>query len=115
MAATREDAALIVQMLRWGAQIDIQDAFARIYSDDFDPQTATHRDPAVAKVLGFGEAIGTFVKHGLLDNDLVQDLWAINSSWKRIAPAALRAREHSGEPRLYENYEALARKAPVPA
>ena len=108
--ATHEDAALVVQILQWGAQMGVEEALSTIYSDDFDPEAAQAGDPAVRKVLYFGETIGTFVKQNVLDRDLVQDLWAIEMSWKRVAPAALRLREHAGEPRLYENYEALARQ-----
>jgi hypothetical protein len=48
------------------------------------------------------------VKHGLLDRDLVVDMWAVASVWKRLESAIRRERERTGEPRLYENFEALA-------
>ena len=113
MAATREDAALIVQIAQWGAMSGFDEAFARIHSKDFDPEAATIEDPAVRKVLNWGELVGTFVKQGLLDRDLALDLWAVHLTWKHVGPAALKVRERSGEPRMYENFEALARSAPV--
>ena len=109
--ATREDATLLIQVLQWGAQMGSDEAFAHIYSDDFDPQSVDGHNPYVRKALNFGETIGTLVKHGLLDRELVLDLWAIESSWERLAPAALKARERTGEPRMFENYEALAKSA----
>ena len=106
--ATHEDAMLIAQLLQWGAQNDLEDAFGRIHAEEFDPDTATAQDPAVRKVLGFGEVLGTFVKQNVLDRDLVLDLYAVRLAWRRVGPAALKMRERSGEPRLYENFEALA-------
>ena len=107
MAATKDDAALMVQILQWGSAMGIEEALGAVFSDDFNPETASETDPHVRKVLYYGEAIGTFVKQGLLDRGLVLDLFAMEFSWKRVAPAALRVRERSGEPRMYENYEAL--------
>jgi hypothetical protein len=62
----------------------------------------------VQKVLTFGEVVGTFVKHGVLDRGLVMDLWWTEGYWSRLGPAARRQREHPGEPRLWENFEKLA-------
>jgi hypothetical protein len=59
-------------------------------------------------MLMFHETIGTLVKNGLLDRDLVYDWLWIAGSWERVGPAAKRAREKVGVPQLYENYEALA-------
>ena len=112
--ATHEDAALVAQLLQWSAQNGLDDALLTIFSDNFEPETVTTQDPAVHKVLGFGEVVGTFVKQNVLDRDLVHDLWAMEYSWKRVGPAALKLREKTGEPRLYENFEALVRQG-VPA
>jgi hypothetical protein len=56
-----------------------------------------------------GETVGTFVKQNLLSSELVHDLLWVDGLWARVGPAALQAREHAGEPRLYENFEALAK------
>jgi len=108
MVATYEDAALVVQLLRWGAEIGLDEAAHAIFADGFDPETASIDHAAVRKMLTFGETVGTLVKHSILDRDLVQDLWWVDGSWSRVGPAALRQRKHLGEPRLYENFEALA-------
>ena len=113
--ATREDATLIVQIMQWAAMSGLNEALGTVFSDDFDPETAKGSDPHVRTVLNFGEAVGTFVKHGLLDRDLVLDMWAMHLTWKRVGPVALKMRERSGEPRIFENFEALARSARVPA
>jgi len=106
--ASKDDASLMVQILQWGSLMGVEDALHTIFSDDFDPAEASAEQTAVRKVLYFGEAIGTFVKQGVLDRDLVLDLFAIRFSWQRVGPAALRVRNETGEPRMYENYQALA-------
>jgi hypothetical protein len=109
--ASKDDAALIVQILQWGSQMGVEAALGAIFSDNFNAETVTAADPDVRKVLYFGEAIGTLVKQGLLDRDLVLDMFAMEYSWNLVGPAALRLRERIGEPRMYENYEALARQS----
>jgi hypothetical protein len=108
MVATYEDAALVVQIVRWGTEMGLDDAAHAIFADGFDPEAASTDHAAVRKMLTFGETVGTLVKHGVLNRDLVQDLWWVDGSWGRVGPAARRERERLGEPRLYENFEALA-------
>ena len=108
MAATHEDAHLIVQITRWGTEMGLEDAAQVIFSDGFNAETATTKDPAVRKMLTFGELVATLVKQGILDRDLVLDLWWVSGMWSRVGPAAARERERLGEPRLFENIEALA-------
>jgi hypothetical protein len=108
-APTRDDALLMVQLARWGTELGVQDALARILSDDFDPHAADMLvDESVRTLLVFGESIATLTKHGLLSEELVQDWLWVAGIWARVGPAALRQREKFGEPRLYENFEALA-------
>jgi hypothetical protein len=108
MAGTREDAQLIVQLAQWGATIGLQDAVAALLDDAFDPASASTGDPHVRTVLNFGETIGTLVKNDLLNRELVHDWLWIGGLWERVAPAVRQARERFGEPRLGENFEALA-------
>ena len=108
MAGTREDATLIVELAKWGAAIELGAAAGAIWAEDFDPEAAEMTDPPVQTLLTFYETIGTLVKNGLLDRELVYDwLWAAGV-WNRVGPAAVRAREQAGVPQLYENFEALA-------
>jgi hypothetical protein len=108
MPATYDDANLVVQLLRWGAEMDLPSAIGQVLSDDYDSDLANANDPAVRTLLHFGETVGTFVKQGILDRGLVEDLWWIEGLWARVGPAAIRERKKMGEPRLYENFEALA-------
>jgi hypothetical protein len=109
MAPTHEDATLMVQLAQWGTSIGIGDALPHLLSEDFDPATAdVLTDGHVRTVLSFGESIGTLVKHDLLDRGLVHDWLWIEGMWARVGPAAKRQRDAVGEPRLYENFQALA-------
>lgn len=108
MAATHEDAQLIVQLVRWGNEMGMDEAAHEVFSESFDPATASSDNAAVRKLLGFGETVGTLVKHNVLDRGLVLDLWWVDGLWARVGPSAMAQRQKFGEPRLYENFEALA-------
>jgi hypothetical protein len=109
MAGTAEDAKLIVELAQWGALMQLEVATGQIFSDDFDPESATLDDDAVRKVSYFFETIGTLVKNGLLDKDLVLDWLWVGGAWDRIGPAALKARE-GRDAALFENFEFLAKE-----
>jgi hypothetical protein len=110
---THEDAAIVVQLLQWGAQIGVEDAYNAIYDERFDPASAEPTDPDVRKVLIFGETLGAFVAKGALDSELVYALFAWDLSWSRVGPAAMKARERFNAPSLYDSYEALAKGSHV--
>lgn len=107
---TRDDALLMVQLARWSTELGVQDAIARILADDFEPDTADMLvDESVRTMLLFGESIGTLTKHNLLSAELVHDWLWVEGIWSRVGPAARRQREKFKEPRLYENFEELAK------
>ncbi|HZU78615.1 MAG TPA: DUF4760 domain-containing protein [Acidimicrobiales bacterium] len=108
MPPTHDDAALVVQLVRWGKEMHLPEAVTEVFSDKYDPEASSADDPAVRSVLGFGETVGTLVEQGVLDRGLVLDLWWVAGLWKRVGPAALKQRHKFDEPRLYENFEALA-------
>jgi hypothetical protein len=66
-------------------------------------------DQAVRTMLMIGESIGTLTKNDLLSVELVRDWLWVEGIWSRVGPAALKQRDKFGEPRLYENFEALAK------
>ena len=110
---TREDAELMVQLARWGTELGVHDALPTLFGADFDPETADMMtEDAVRTILYYGESIGTLVKHDLLSRELVEDWIWVAGVWSRVGPAALRQREKMGEPRLFENFEALATQHP---
>ena len=108
MPGSREDASLIVELAKWGSMIGLAEASRAIFADDYDATAASATDPHVQAILMFNETIGTLVKNGLLDRDLVYDWLWVAGSWERVGPAALRAREKAGVAQLFENFEALA-------
>jgi hypothetical protein len=108
MGATHEDAALVMQIVRWGTEMGLDEATREIFDDGFDPEAVPADNKAARTMLTFGETVATLVKHNTLDKDLVADLWWIEGVWARVGPTAKKARERLGEPRLYENFEALA-------
>ena len=108
--ASREDAALLVQLAQWGATMGLEEAQQAVWADGFDPQTASVDDVLVSRVLVWGETIGTLTKNGVLDTDLVLDWLWVAGMWARVGPAAIKLREKHGVPGLYENFEALAGK-----
>ena len=108
MPATHDDAVLMIELAKWSSMIGIGEATRELFADTFDPDTAEVTNPAVGNMLMFGETVGTLVKNGLIDRGLVYDWLWVEGTWARVAPAAARARKETGEPKLYENYEALA-------
>lgn len=110
--ADHHDAALIVSLSQWGTSMGLEDAFASVFAEDFDPDSADAADTPVRRVLQFGETVGALCRHGLLDSELVRDWLWVEGLWQRVGPAARAARERFGEPRLFENFEAMAASPP---
>jgi hypothetical protein len=108
MAATHNDAVLLLELAKWGSMVGIEDAIREVFADDFDAEAAEVADPAVGKLLMFGETLGTLVKNDLINRELVYDWLWVEGTWAKVGPAAKRARAKAGVPQLYENYEALA-------
>jgi hypothetical protein len=108
MAGTHEDATLMVELAKWGAMIELGKASGIIFGEEFDPESAGMRDEGVQSILVFYETIGTLVKNGLLDRELIHDWLWVQGAWDRVGPAVRRAREQLGADALYENFEALA-------
>jgi hypothetical protein len=113
MAGTKEDAAMVIELAKWGAMIEFGPAFGALLDEEFDPQTAAATDAPVRTVLTFGETVGTLVENGLLDRELILDWLWVEGMWAKVGPAAARLRESTGEPRLYENFEALSGATPA--
>jgi hypothetical protein len=108
MAGKREDAMLIVELAKWGSMIGLPEASRTVFSDDFDRDSAEALDPHVQTMLVFHETVGTLVKNGLLDRDLVLDWLWVSGAWDRVGPAALESRAAAGVTELWENFETLA-------
>ncbi len=64
----------------------------------------------VRLVGNFFENLGLLVKRGVIDGDIVSDLWgeAIHNAWKSLEPFITNRRYHLGNPASYDNFEYLA-------
>ena len=116
--ATHQDATLLVQLAQWmtssGAADDVNWMFGN--PDVKDYKTFIGKNPPgsagfgkASKVCAVFETIGTLYKHHLINEELLFDWLAISLIWNVAAPFALGQRATVGEPRLYENFEALAK------
>lgn len=63
---------------------------------------------AVLAVLKWHETVGTLVKQGLLNRDLVLDWLWVSGTWELCRQIALGQRAETGVPQMWENFEALA-------
>ncbi len=115
--ATRQDAELLVQIMSTPVAERASDGMELLFGYDKPPSyeqfskdhpRGSDGSRCVNAVLNFNETIGTFVKNGLLDKDLVYDLLWVAGAWERCKAIALHHREESGEPKIYENFEWLA-------
>ena len=115
---TYQDATLVIQLSQLVATSGTQEAVNWLWSDEFIPdytEFATKYPPGsegflkANKVLGYFETLGTLYKHGLLNEDLLFDWVAVSMVWGKIKGYALGTRREAGEPRLYENFEAMVK------
>jgi hypothetical protein len=109
MTDNYEDARMMIELARWGTEMGLEDALAALFQDSFDPASAADDDPNVRKVTWFFELVGTLVHRGVLSGDFVNDVWWTAGMWPLVEFHVLKAREGSGEPRLYEHFESLAK------
>lgn len=115
---TYQDASLMLQLAQWGAVSGTQEAFGWMWSDQFTPDYAEFRKQyppgteggiKLMKICGYYETLGTLWKHGLLNEELIFDWIAVSMVWERVKNIPLGLRQDAGNPRLYENFEALAK------
>lgn len=118
---TYEDATLIIQLAQLAASSGVMKGQGWIFSDKFIPdyEEFVEKYPPGSKgyarvntMCGWFETIGTLYKNGLINGDLLFDWLAVRLVWDRVSGFALGVREQSGEPRLYENFEAMAKAQP---
>jgi len=115
---THQDADLMLKFLQWGSSAGIEKSLNWLSSDDFinDYLKFTKKHPPgskgyghVVKVCGWYETIGTLYKQGLFNETLLFDFLAVNIRWERVENFAKGLRETTGESRMYENFEAMAK------
>jgi hypothetical protein len=113
--ATHEDAVLLVQLAKLGAEIG--EARTWVWSDEFiaDFGEFNSKYPSGSKefgfvgaVAGYFETVATLWKHGLINEALLFDWLAVFPLWNRMENILVGMREDSGVPQLWENFQALA-------
>jgi len=115
---TYQDATLMLQLAQWGAASGLSEATNWMWSEQFVPDYAefVEKYPPgseefrnVSNICGWFETLGTLYKHGLFNEELLFDWLAVGLVWDRIKGFALGQRKKIREPRLYENFEAMAK------
>ena len=124
LRASNQLSALLEILDQWNAP-SLREAYARFYSDlparlsdtDFraDYSNRGSLDRAAHPemlVFDFWEQVGTYAKHGLIDEKILLDIVSaqVYFAWKRAEPALAISRATNG-PSTGENFEYLAVKA----
>ena len=117
-APTYEDATIMLQLARWGAELGNPKAFSFIWSDKFEQDFAafqekfpagTKQDRYLSQICLWFETIGALWVNGLFNEKLLSDWLAADMVWQRVKGYALGMRELSGNAKIYEHFEALAK------
>ena len=115
---TYDDANVMLQLARWGAEAGTVDASGFIWSDEFEEDFDTfmekypfgsQENKYLSLICGWYESVGALWVNGLLNEKLLNDWLAVNLVWDRVKNFALGIREMTGNPKIYEHFEALAK------
>ncbi len=117
-APTYEDANVMLQLSRWAAQVGLEDASTFIWSDNFEEDYeafkkkypwGSQEQMYATRVCTVFETMAALWVNGLLNQKLISDWSAVDMVWDRIKNYALGVREQTGNPKIYEHFEALAK------
>jgi hypothetical protein len=117
---TVADAQLILQQAAVDAMTGANDGFGLLRLFDDPPTLAQLRkrhptgSTEWAQVMAFFmscETTATFVRQGILNEALVNDLYWLAGAWRPSEKVVKGLRREAGEPRLFENFEWLVRRA----
>jgi hypothetical protein len=115
---THEDAVLMIQLAEFLVTSGTEEAKDWLWSDEFVPDYADFAKKyppgsechlRANKICSYFEMLGTLYKHELLNEDLLFDWLGVSMVWGKVRGFALGMRQATGEPRLYENFEAMAK------
>ena len=118
-APTYEDARIMLELARWAAEAGNTKATSFIWSKkyitDFEAfqekyPVGSKEDRYINQICGWFETIGALWVNGLLNEKLIGDWVAVNMVWERVKDYALGIRAQTGNPAIYEHFEALAKK-----
>jgi hypothetical protein len=115
---TFQDATLMLQLAHLSATSGLQKANAFLWSDKYEQDykefvkkfpAGTDEHSYASQICGWFETLGTLFKYDLFNRDLLFDWLLVSGVWDRIKGFALGVREEAKEPKLYENFEAMAK------
>jgi hypothetical protein len=120
-APTHEDAMVLLKLYEIGSTPDQGKAWNFVHSEEFinDFEAFKKKFPKTSEEYGhvltysaWFELIATLWKHKLLNQDLLFDWVLVRPRWKRVEKFMIGYRQEMKEPRLFENFEALAKAEP---
>jgi len=120
---TYEDAQLLVQLQIMGSMTGAFRGFDLLEAFDKPPTLAqalkrhprgSEEQGQISAFLALCETVGTFVRQGILNEALVNDLFAVEYAWALCEKIAKGLRKQAGDARMYENTEWLAKRATPP-
>ncbi|HEX79134.1 MAG TPA: hypothetical protein G4O19_03145 [Dehalococcoidia bacterium] len=115
---TCQDANIMLQLTQLYMTGGLPEALNWLFSDQFTPDYADFRKKyppnsagniKAQKICAYFETVGTLWKHKLINEELLFDWFSVSAVWKRAKAYALGWRKQSGEQRLYENFESMAK------
>jgi hypothetical protein len=118
---TYQDADIMLKMAQLGIDLNLGELTGWLYSDRFLPDYAeftqkyaqdSEEANKVRALLMWYETLGTLYKHDLFSGDLLFDWVLVSAPWERLKSFALAQRQQSGNPHMFENFEALAKAEP---
>jgi hypothetical protein len=118
-APTYDDAHVMLQLARWGAESNLNKAVRFVWGDKYidDYQEFIKKYPRgtkeygyVMQVCGWYESLAALWVNDLFNEKLLGDWVLATNIWERVKGFALGLREEVGEAKLYEHFEALAKK-----
>jgi hypothetical protein len=116
-APTYDDANVMLQLARWGSEAGLQDASSFLLSDEYEEDFeafnekfpwGSQEQKYATLICNWHETLAALWVNGLMNEKLISDWAAVGMVWNRIKNYALGIREQSGNPRIYEHFEALA-------
>lgn len=116
---TIEDAQLIIQLQMAASMSGADQGWQLLQAFETAPTMSQlkRRHPQgsaewnqIGAFLASCETMATFVKNGLLNEALVNDVFWIQGAWQKSEKICKAMRKEAGEPRLMENFEWLARR-----
>lgn len=115
------DAQVLIALYEAQAAHNIAETMGYVFSNDFPTDFKVFRqtyergsnstqEQGVTRMIGYFETIGTLLRNNLINEDLVYDWLAVDMVWNRVKGYVLGHRRESGNARMYENFEYMARR-----